>query len=428
MKHTVSEIKLKNGVRGLLIDVPGASVTSYELNFRAGEFLVPHKKWEIPHLMEHIVWGGANEAYPDRQIFQAEVGKNGAYTNAYTSYYSVGYVGETADFEWERVLRLQLNSLVNPLFLQQEFEAEFGNIRDELTSYTNNYFRVLSATMSQAFGFNVATDAERINLMKNVLRTDVIKHYKRTHYTRNLRFVVAGNLRGRRVELKKVLEDLALPLGPAHLKLPNEKAKKPSNPTFVANKTVPNIYLILTTQFNDIISQKDDDALSLARVMLTDTLYSKIFGQARDKGLVYHVSSGHHLSNRVTEWWLSAQVLPSNAPALCDIVLSEIKKVQKAIIDESDLEAAKQYSLGSFQRSMQTVQSVANAYSRYFFDGHIEDLRAVPARIKAISKKDIAVAMERLFSEKIGSVGVLGGTDSTIAKQLDEQLQPLWPS
>lgn len=426
MKHSVSEVELKNGARGLLIDIPGASVTSYEFNFRAGEYLVSIPKWEVPHIMEHIVWGGANATYPDRQIFQAEVSKNGAFANAYTSYYSVAYVGETADFEWERVVRLQFQSLASPLFLQPEFEAEFGNIRDELVSYTNNHFRSLSGKMSQAFGFKVATDFERVDLMDNVKRDDLINHYNKTHFTRNLRFIIAGSLRGRRVAVKHLLEELDLPVGPVRFKLPVETATKPKAPIFIANETVPNIYLIISTHFNDVINQKDDDALGLARVMLTDTLYSRIFGQARDQGLVYHVSSGHHISSRVTEWWLSAQVLPDNASALADIVLAEIKKIQNGIIDDAELENAKQYALGSFQRSMQTVQSVYSAYSRYFFDDHIEDLRAMPTRIKDISKHDIARAMRKLFDEDLGGVGVLGGTDPKIANRLNEHLQPLW--
>lgn len=426
MRHTVSEVRLKNGARGLLIDVPGASVTSYELNFRAGEFLVSRNKWETPHILEHMVSAGANEQYPDRNLFNAEMSKNGAYINAYTSYYNVAYVGEIADFEWERVLKLQQLSLAKPLFLDAEFDAEFGNIRDELVSYTNNHFRVLANQMSKSFGFRVATDFERVDLMTNVKREDLIEHYKKTHFTKNIRFIIAGSLRGRRVNVKKLLEELELPVGSSRAKLPEERAKKPAKPTFIANETVPNIYLIISTHFNDIIGQKDDDALGIARVMLTDTLYSRIFGQARDKGLVYHVSSGHHISSRVTEWWLSAQVLPENAPALCDIVLAEIKKVQNGIIDETVLENAKKYALGSFQRSMQTVGSVSGAYMRYFFDGHIEDLRAMPARINSITKNDIARAMRKLFDQNLGGVGVLGGTDPKVADKLSDHLHTLW--
>ncbi len=426
MRHSVSEVQLKNGARGLFIDVPGATVTTYEFNFRAGEFLVPHKKWEVPHLMEHLVWGGANEAFPDRQIFQAEIGRNGAYTNAYTSYYSVAYVGETADFELERVLRLQFKSLEEPLFLETEFEAEFGNIRDELTSYTNNHFRVLSGELNKAFGFRGATDEERVKLMENVNRDDLVAHFKRTHFTHNLRFIVAGSLRGRRVGIKRLLEELALPKGASRFRLPEEKAKKPTKPVFIPNETVPNIYLIINTQYNQIVSDKDNDALSLARVLLTETLYSKIFGQAREHGLVYHVGSGHHISSKSTEWWLNAQVLPEKAPALLDIVLAEIKKVQKGIIDDQELENAKQYALGSHQRSLQTVGNISGAYGRYFFDGHVEDLRSFPARIKALKKRDVANAMCRLFSDGIGDIGVLGGKDRQIVNRMREQIAPLW--
>ena len=52
MKHTVSEVVLKNGARGLFIHIPDASVMTAEINFRAGEYLVPRDKWETPHLME----------------------------------------------------------------------------------------------------------------------------------------------------------------------------------------------------------------------------------------------------------------------------------------------------------------------------------------------------------------------------------------
>lgn len=426
MKHTVTEVELKNGSRGLLIDLPGASVTSYEFNFRAGEFLVSKPKWEVPHLMEHIVAAGANEYYPDRKIYQAELSKNGADSNAYTSYYSVSYVGEVADFEWQRVLDLLFKGLTKPLFLQAEFDAEFGNIKDELTSYTNNHFRELGSELAKAFSFNVVTDRQRIKLMPNIQREDLIEHYKNTHFSSNMRFIVAGNLRGRRTDVKRVIENIDLPKGGSRIKLPIEQAKKPSRPTFIANKTVPNIYLMISSYLNDVISNRDDDALGLARVMLTDTLHSKIFGAARDRGLVYHVHSSHHLSSKVTEWYLNAQVLAENAPALCDIILAEIIKVQNGIIDELELDAAKQYALGSFQRSMQTVNSVAGAYGRYFFDGHIEDMRSVPARIKAIKKSDMARAMRQMFSDDLGSVGILGGTDAGLAQRLYSELQPLW--
>ena len=50
MKHTVQEISLKNGAKGLLVHVPHASVMTFDINFRAGEYLVEPDKWEVPTL------------------------------------------------------------------------------------------------------------------------------------------------------------------------------------------------------------------------------------------------------------------------------------------------------------------------------------------------------------------------------------------
>jgi predicted Zn-dependent peptidase len=129
MKHTVSEIQLNNGARGLLVNVPAATVMDFEFNFRAGEYLVDRNKWEVPHLMEHVLLG-ANEFIPKARAFQAEFEKNGAGNNASTGLYHITYEAECADFEWQRILELMITAISKPLFLSDEFKAEYGNVRD----------------------------------------------------------------------------------------------------------------------------------------------------------------------------------------------------------------------------------------------------------------------------------------------------------
>ena len=68
MRHTAQEVTLKNGAKGLFIHVPGATVMSMEINFRAGDFLCPEDKWETAHLMEHLLLG-ANEQIPRARAF-----------------------------------------------------------------------------------------------------------------------------------------------------------------------------------------------------------------------------------------------------------------------------------------------------------------------------------------------------------------------
>lgn len=430
MRHTVSEIILNNGAKGLLIHIPDASVMTFDFNFRAGEYLVKPDKWEVPHLMEHVLLG-ANELIPKARDFQAELEKNGAYSNATTGVYDITYEAECADFEWDRVLGLLLLAITKPLFLDEEFSAEFGNVEEEMAARSNNHFRRLSLEMRQAFGLIAKTDAERLQLMKNVSVEDVRAHYARTHHTANMRFVIAGNLIPKRRHLiGDLLEAVDLPNQGRRFALPHERPRTIGHhPIYVPNDTVENIYFYIDTFVKRRLSDPETDALSLVNTMLTETLYSKILGTAREHGLVYGMNSGLSHTKSASNWWFGAQVSDKNASALLKISVDELYKVQAGDTPEFEIDAAKQYALGRFQRSAQTVGGTAGGYAgRYFFDGVIEDYYRVPERIKAIQKQQIKDVTRAMFNDNIWGFGVLGNCGEVFTHELETQIASLWQS
>lgn len=427
MKHTVHQIKLANGAEGLLIHIPDASVMTYELNFRAGEYLVQKEKWETAHIMEHMLLG-ANQFVPKARAFQAEFEKNGAYCNASTGSYDIIYEAECADFEWDRILDLLLIAITKPLFLPEEFEAEFGNVREELTARSNNHFRHLSLALRNTYGFHVLTDQERLQLMENVNMADIISHYQTTHTSSNLRFVIAGNLNAsRRRTVEKLMDSVELPKGNGRTELPDEFPKSLRKPLYIHNDTVENLYFYMDTFANHRLNDPESDNLSLINTMLTETLYSKILGTARERGLVYSMSSGIGQSKNSANWWFGAQVMPKNAPALFDIMVHELSEVFAGNISDEDIESAKQYALGRYQRSGQTVGGTANGYTfRYFFDDHVDDYYKVPERIAAITKKGIVDVSKSLFADNVWGIGALGNASPKFVKELQQQASGLW--
>ncbi len=427
MKHVVTELKLRNGAKGLLIHIPDASVMSFEFNFRAGEYLVQPDKWETPHLMEHMLLG-ANERYPKSRVFQAEIEKNGAYSNASTSVYEISYEAECADFEWDRILELMLLAITKPLFLTDEFEAEAGNVREELTARSNNHFRRLSLELREQYSFMAKTDEERLKLMDNVTVGDVREHYEKTHTSRNLRFIIAGNLTPKRHEtVEAMLSGIELPLGTTRIELPDERPKSQAGPVYVHNKTVKNLYFYIDSFMLRRMTEPETDALNLVNTMLTETLYSKILGTARERGLVYGMSSGFGQTKLSSNWWFGAQVSQKNSAPLFDIISDELNNVFRGEIAAEDIEAAKAYALGRFQRSAQTVAGVAGGYSgRYFFEEEIDDYYQVPRRIKAVTKSQIVDTSNNLFGDGIWGLGVLSNCEEELASGLYRQIAPLW--
>lgn len=427
MKHTVEEVKLKNGAKGLLVHISDASVMTMDINFRAGEYLVDANKWEVPHLMEHVLLG-ANELIPRAREFQAELEKNGAYSNATTGVYDITYEAECADFEWDRILELLLIAITKPLFLDEEFQAEYGNVQEEMAARSNNHFRRLSLEMRKNLGLIAKTDAERLRLMPNVSVKDVREHYARTHFAPNMRFVIAGNLTPKRREaILTLFENVDLPKAGKRFALPHERPTGLEKPIYVPNDTVENIYFYIDTFMKRRMSDPEMDALNLINTMLTETLYSKILGTARERGLVYGMNSGLSQTRDASNWWFGAQVSDKNAPALMQIIVEELSKVLYGRTDDDEIEATKQYALGRFQRSAQTVGGTASGYAgRYFFDEVIEDYYRIPERIKAITQEQIILITNAMFTEKIWGFGVLGNCGRSFATQLQDQLAPLW--
>ena len=427
MKHAISELVLENGAKGLIIYIPDATVMTFEFNFRAGEYLVERNKWETPHLMEHVLLG-ANELYPTARSFQAELEKNGAYANASTGSYDITYEAECADMEWDRVMSLVMSAITKPLFLEEEFTAEVGNVREELFARSNNHFRHLNLALREKYGFKVMTDQERLKLIDNVTRKDVREHYKKTHTSDNMRFVIAGNVTPLRQEtIVKMIETIDLPEGKGRLPLPKEVPKSLRKALYIEVPSVENLYFYIDGFMKRHLMDREADALNLVNIIYTETLHSRIFGAAREKGLVYGMSTNYSRLIDSSNFWIGAQVMPKNFVKLLDIVTKEINRTKDGRVSANDLEAAKLFALGRYQRSAQTVSGTASLYSnRYFYDEVIEDYYEVPNRIKAVTKDGIIDTVNAIFKAGIKGFGVLGSCGDSYTQDRYAQIKDLW--
>lgn len=425
MKHSVKEMQLKGGGKGLLIDVPDATVMGLEVNFRAGDFLSPEGKWEVAHIMEHMALG-ANKAYPRARLFQAELQKNGAFMNASTSPYDLNYILESADFEWDRVLGLTKLGLESPKFIEEEFVAERGNVREELVGDLNHNFRQILIKARKKFGLVALPDQQRIEQLDNINVQDIRDFHNRTHLKGNMRFVISGNVGARSAEIEKLFNSIDLPDG-SRIDMPTESPRKFDDVYYIEKPDLQNVYFFFNSFAVREFDQKEDDAINLVNVMLTATLHSRILGEARERGLAYHIASNFTKLKGATGWWFGAELTPDNATPVFEVIIRELTRLQKGILDEVDLEAAKQFSLGKFQRSAQTVSGILSGYaSGYFFDDRIEDYFGYPERISKISKNDVLEAVQALFEDKNWGLTVMGTDKADLAEKLNKQLSVLW--
>ena len=396
MNHSVEEVRLKNGARGLLIDIPGATVMNMQFQFRAGNRYAKTKNIEqVAHIMEHMAFG-ANKRFKDEHDFEVEFTKNGAYRNAYTNDLSMVYEADCADFEWDRILDLQKLSICQPRFNEEEMVSEKGNVRGELTNYLNDHYRVLYPRVQQLLGEDTLTYRQSLATINNVTLKDIKEHHKRTHTTKNMRFVIAGNLMGRKAEIKRQLESFELPAG-ERLDIPHDELHK-ADPALIRRKSATNLTFGLFLTVPETLSDGDLDAISYLNHILTGTTYSRIFGAARKKGLAYNVSSYTGISATDTTWEITGQVNRDTADEVFQIIARELACVLDKTITTEELVATKSFFMGRHQMGAQTVSQISNFYiGRYFSDGYVRDYSAVPKQIERVTVNKIIDVARHFF-------------------------------
>lgn len=426
MKHTLLPTELRSGAKGLLVDVPGSTVVNMEFTFLSGYDFVERSKYEVPHSMEHLIFG-ANKYYKTAQSFAREFGVNGAYHNAYTNSLLNGYVAEVAEFEWERVMELFWQGLTTPKFLPAEFETEQQTVVEELTSRLQDYSWTVDIALMRAMGDDhLLGYATRLEYLDNVTPADLQTHHQQTHNPHNMRFVVAGNLRGNRTQVLSLLERYTKRLPSGERKnIPDSKLIQPLGPVSL-KKDVDKCFFSLKTAFYGELSEREEVSLAILSYILTGAWDSRIFGQGRTKGLLYHIVSRSSSSAGATHFTLSGSVVPTKAEAMFKFVANELAKVRASGVTADELKNAKQYMLGSFQIAHQTTQSLVNWYARYFTQDDYYDFSQRDELIKSITRRDIERITEKLFNGNYWGTGVLAKDPEPPANQLHTQAQRVW--
>ena len=422
MRHSVEEIKLKNGGKGLLIDVPTASVMNLRFQFRAGmRYAKKPEVYEIAHVVEHLSFG-ANAKYRDEQAYEADFTKNGAYHNAWTSDFSVVYESECADFEWERILDLNRVAIATPRFNDEELKSEKGNVRSELTGYLNDYSRLIWPRLQTAIGEATPTLRERLSTLPNIELKDIREHYRRTHTANNLRFIIVGKIKHRKRKIIKMLENWELKEG-EELPIPVDELH-PSDPALIRRKDASNITFGFSFVIPRRLNERETCVMDFINHIVTGTMNSRIFGKARKRGLVYGMGSCLTNSAHNSSWDFDGEVNLESADELFALINREFISLIKGEITEKEIEAARAYNTGRYQIGAQTVSQLSDYYAEsYFISGEVDDYERAAAMINSVTKEEIITLIKEYISSDVSAIVAVGSCEKAIITTLAEKLK-----
>ena len=402
--------------------MPGASVMNTKFQFRAGmRYAKRPEVYEIAHVVEHLAFG-ANAEFPSEQKFESDFTKNGAYHNAWTSDFSVCYESECADFEWERIMRLQQVAIAQPRFNDAELQSEKGNVKAELTGYMNEYCRLLWPRLQQMVGENVPDLQERLKTINNIELKDIREHYRRTHTAHNLRFIIAGNLLGRKHKIMRILNHWDLKPG-ERFSIPNDELHSAA-PVLIRRKDASDISFAFTWMLPRKLEPSEVYAMNCLNHILSGTMSSKILGQARRYGLVYGMGSDINNGWHSVSWDFDGEVNAENAVKLFELIHRELAKILNGELSDEDLNNAKSYATGRYQIGAQTVGQISDYYAdAYFTNGTFEKYSKMPAFVKNINKEEIVSLAKEFLSSSIHAMVAVSSVEKALINEMAEKLK-----
>jgi zinc protease len=107
---------------------------------------------------------------------------------------------------------------------------------------------------------------------------------------------------------------------------------------------------------------------------------------------------------------------PENEPKARQMALATIADLKKTKLTNDELNAAKNYSIGSFEISLQANSSLADLLTRWELIGRgYEAVDLYPERIKKVSAETIAEIADKYFSAKHFGLGMIEGKKSPLS-------------
>ncbi|MEO7402970.1 MAG: insulinase family protein, partial [Burkholderiales bacterium] len=142
----ISEFRLANGLRVLLLPDPSVDTITSNIVYRVGSRHEGYGESGMAHLLEHMLFKGTiRHPSPRTEFLQRGARFNGTTSYDRTNYFQT-FPANTDNLEW--AVRLEADRMVNARIAKSDLESEMTVVRNEFESGENSPFNVLRERMS----------------------------------------------------------------------------------------------------------------------------------------------------------------------------------------------------------------------------------------------------------------------------------------
>jgi len=422
-----SKIELDSGLTVLRIPMPAvASVTALVLG-NTGSRYETQAQQGIAHFFEHMVFKGTKN-YPTAQKLASAVDVMGAEFNAFTGREYTGYYVKSASQHLGKALDVLSDMMLEPKLKQSDIDREKGVIIEEMNMYHDTPMQFVDVLFNQLMFEDSGLGHSILGTKKTVLgfsQVDFKQFLRKWYGLGNLTLVVAGH--------DKVISD------PSTLKLIEQAFAKNSHdrsanrissdkwikqhqpqPVLGKGRLVVDSRQIeqahLTLGWPGLkVSDERRYILSVLAVVLGGNMSSRLFSEVREKrGLCYYVRSEADFNHDSGVFGASAGVDPARVHEALEVIIQSFQDLASGqqAVTETELNLAKEFSIGSLILSLEDSRGVGEFYGmKQLLLGSIHSPEEVMAIIRSVSIKQVQMLARELIDDQELRLAVIGPFD-----------------
>ncbi|MDB6037769.1 MAG: peptidase domain protein [Verrucomicrobiales bacterium] len=407
----VETATLKNGMKVLLHEDHSIPNVALYIFFKVGSRNERPGITGLSHFFEHMMFNGAKKYGP--HMFDRAMENSGGSNNAYTSNDVTVYQDWFPSEMLELILDLEGDRIRDLNFDPKMVDSERGVVASERrTSVDNNNFGVLNEQFQAAAFIAHPYHWPVIGWMSDIQAwtlQDLKAHFSMGYAPNNAVMVVAGN-----VAASGFLKLAEKYIGSIPRRDP-PPAVRTVEPEQMGERRIrvekfAQTPIVMMGWHVPETANPDYYPLSILQVILLNGESSRLYRRLVDKDqLAISIDGGMSQSFDPMLFSITAQPREGIGPEKVEAALyEELDRVRKDLVDEKELQKAKNTLLAQFYRSMKTISGQANTLGSYeIFFGDYRKLLEAPDLFEKVSRDDLKRVAQKYFSEKNRTVATL---------------------
>ncbi|MDX2033033.1 MAG: pitrilysin family protein [Blastocatellia bacterium] len=411
IKVNFQDVRLKNGLRVMLVEDHSAPVVSVAFTFDVGSRNERKGRTGFAHLFEHMMFAGSENV--GKNEYSLLIDTNGGQNNATTDQDRTLYFATVPANQLEMILFIEADRIRALDVTRAELDIQRNAVQEERRLGVDNqpYGRMEEEFDEHVYD-NFVYKHSVIGSMEdlNAASLEDVKSFFRTYYApNNAAMALVGDFNAAQAMalIRKYFE--VIPSQPAPPKVDVTEPEQTAERRFTIEDPLARLPMVQMAYKGIIANTPDAYAMQvLANVLSTgqsSRLYQKL---VKEKELVAQVFGGSSLNRGTGYFSIRAIAAPGKKVEEIEAAIGEeLERLKKEPIADWELEKAKNFSRRSSIQRLQSSLGVAfqlteNAIA--FNDPGLINTQF--ARLAAVTKEDVRRVANKYFKNTVRTVGI----------------------